>query len=127
MSLIPMSALQPFGFGLDHPEGVAWGLDGKVYASGEAGQIYRVSLEGEVEQVASTGGFTLGLALDADNNVYACDMNRKQVVRVTSSGEVSAYSDGAPDEKMRVPNYPSSTRRATFTSPTPATGARGTD
>ena len=31
--------------GMDHPEGVAVGLDGKVYAGGEAGQVYRVDLE----------------------------------------------------------------------------------
>ena len=31
--------------GLDHPEGVAWGPDGFIYAGGEIGQIYRINIE----------------------------------------------------------------------------------
>ena len=31
--------------GLDHPEGIAWGLDGYAYAGGEAGQLYRIDIE----------------------------------------------------------------------------------
>ena len=31
--------------GLDHPEGIAWGLNGKIYAGGEAGQIYEISFQ----------------------------------------------------------------------------------
>jgi gluconolactonase len=52
--------------GLDHAEGVAWGLDGFAYAGGEAGQVYRVDVErGELSQFAQvTGGFILGMALE---------------------------------------------------------------
>ena len=50
--------------GLDHPEGVAQGPDGRVYAGGEAGQIYRISLDGDVKELASTGGFIYGVTLD---------------------------------------------------------------
>ena len=31
--------------GLDHPEGIAWGLDGHAYAGGEAGQVYRIDVD----------------------------------------------------------------------------------
>ena len=31
--------------GLDHAEGIAWGLDGYAYAGGEAGQIYKIDIE----------------------------------------------------------------------------------
>jgi gluconolactonase len=92
--------------GLDHPEGVAWGPDGHVYAGGEAGQIYRITLDGEVTEIGSTGGFILGLCLDAQANVYACDLNHKAVMRITPAGEVSTYSSGAPERKLAVPNYP---------------------
>ena len=93
--------------GLDHPEGIAWGLDGYAYAGGEAGQLYRIDVEKrEVEQVADTGGFLLGLALDADHNVYACDVGNSAVMKITQCGDVSVYSGGTSDEPFRVPNYP---------------------
>lgn len=91
--------------GLDHPEGVTLGPDGFVYAGGEAGQIYRIGDGGSVTELASTGGFMYGLALDADRNVYACDFGNASVARITPSGEVSAYSTGTADRPMRVPNF----------------------
>lgn len=98
---------RPIAHDLDHPEGVAWGRDGYLYAGGEAGQIYRIDpAGGTVEQVASTGGFILGLALDAQSNVYTCDMGLGKVMRVTPGGTVAAYADGSPGGTMRVPNYP---------------------
>jgi gluconolactonase len=91
--------------GLDHPEGVAWGPDGRVYAGGEAGQIYGVELDGRASQIASTGGFVYGIALDADSNVYACEFGRAEVVRVSLDGDVVPYSNGTDARPMRVPNF----------------------
>ena len=93
--------------GLDHPEGIAWGLDGYAYAGGEAGQLYRIDIERrEVTQFANTGGFVLGIALDANNNLYACDVRNGAVMKVTPGGAVSAYSKGTADEQFTTPNYP---------------------
>lgn len=102
--LVELSRFEVLAEGLDHPEGVAWGPDGYVHAGGEAGQLYRVGLGGEVEQFASTGGFVLGLCLDGDGNVYACDSARGAVVRVSPSGEVGTYFAGAGP--LVSPNYP---------------------
>ena len=93
--------------GLDHPEGIAWGLDGYAYAGGEAGQLYRIDIERqEFTQFADTGGFILGIALDASNNIYACDTGNGAVMRVTPGGVVSTYSKGTPEELFSTPNYP---------------------
>lgn len=106
MSDIPISSFRVFAEGLDHPEGVALGPDGQVYAGGEAGQVYRISYDGKVDVVGSTQGFLLGLCLDAEGNVYACDLKMKAVFRVTSQGKVTIYSNGTPDRPMITPNYP---------------------
>ena len=93
--------------GLDHPEGVACGPDGGVYAGGEAGQVYRIDIDrAEFTEFANTGGFVLGMALDSAGNVYACDLVNACVHKITPEGEVSVYSTGPSSEPMAVPNYP---------------------
>lgn len=92
--------------GLDHPEGVAVAADGTVWAGGEAGQVYRIR-DGAPEQVATTGGFLLGLALDGNGIVYACDVQRHEVLRIDpETAAVTTCSAGGPDAPFRNPNFP---------------------
>ncbi|MFL5766805.1 MAG: SMP-30/gluconolactonase/LRE family protein [Actinomycetota bacterium] len=104
--MIDLSAFETAATGLDHPEGIAVGPDGELYAGGEAGQIYRIGADGTVKQIASTDGFIYGIALDGDGNVYACDYGNASVARISVSGSVETYSTGTPDLAMRVPNFP---------------------
>jgi gluconolactonase len=106
MALFQRNYFSPLASGLDHPEGVAYGPDGNVYAGGEAGQIYRISLDGRCEQIASTGGFCLGIACDALANLYVCDAGHAAVMRVTPDGQVSVYSDRCEGVRMVAPNFP---------------------
>lgn len=92
---------------LDHPEGIALGPDGMLYAGGEAGQIYRIDPAGGSEQIADTGGFVLGLCLDGAARVYACDSGRRAVLRVTpAAGTVEVWCDAAGGRPLRAPNWP---------------------
>jgi gluconolactonase len=100
-----LDRLQTIATGLDHPEGVAWGPDGRIYAGGEAGQVYAIEAGGTVEEIASTGGFMYGVTLDAEGNVFACDYGGGELVRVTPGGEVSSISKGTPEHPIRVPNF----------------------
>jgi len=100
-----LDRLETIATGLDHPEGVAWGPDGRVYAGGEAGQIYAIDEGGAVEEVASTGGFMYGVTLDGDGNVFACDFGRAEIVRVSSDGAIMSVSRGTSDHPIRVPNF----------------------
>jgi gluconolactonase len=105
-ALMSLDAFTTLVDGLDHPECVTWGPDGYAYAGGEAGQIYRVALDGSVQLVGSTGGFVLGLCLDAAGGIFACDIRRRAVLRVSPGGEVTTYSSGTAERPMINPNYP---------------------
>jgi len=94
--------------GLDHPEGVALGPDGMLYAGGEAGQVYRVDPNAAtVELVTSVeGGFMLGLCLDAAGAIYVCDAGTATVHRVAPNGDVEAWCASAAGGPITCPNWP---------------------
>ncbi len=91
--------------GLDHPEGVAIGRDGTIHAGGERGQMYRIT-GGVAAQYAATGGFVLGLALDATGVAYVCDVGRGAVLVVAPDGTASVHATGTPNGPFSYPNYP---------------------
>jgi sugar lactone lactonase YvrE len=95
--------LRTLANGLDHPEGVAWApLEGVVYAGGEAGQLYRIGVDGGASEVAAQigSGILLGLALDADGAVYVCDTESGCIQRVDRDGRIERYG-----EAIGAPNY----------------------
>jgi gluconolactonase len=105
---VPIERFSTLADGLDHPECVAVGPDGRLYAGGEAGQVYRLDASGP-RLLANTGGFVLGLCLDADSTIYACDQFRHEVVRIDAGGTVESYSD-----RIQTPNYPAFTADGTL-------------
>ncbi len=105
MTGLSLEQLGVLGSGLDHPEGVALGSDGLLYAGGEAGQIYRLDLSGGHEQIADTGGSLLGVCLDGAGAVYACDPGNRAVMRLDPrSGALDRWCEGAAGAPLTVPN-----------------------
>ena len=96
---IERNILLPPGFGtvaedLDHPEGICWCPKfGVLYAGGEHGQIYRLDPRtGAKDCLVQIGnGFILGLAVDGDGNIYACDIGNCCIHQVKPDGRVSRY------------------------------------
>ncbi|MEX2170246.1 MAG: SMP-30/gluconolactonase/LRE family protein [Pirellulales bacterium] len=105
MPLLSLKDITILADGLDHPECVAWCPDGHIYAGGEAGQIYRISMDGNITQIASTGGFILGLCLDGHGNIYACDLKHQAVMLIDRNAQATVYSNGSPERNMVLPNY----------------------
>jgi gluconolactonase len=93
--------VRPLADGLDHPEGVAYDPDADVvWAGGEAGQIYRVQLDGMWEEVARAPGFVLGLAVDGLGRLAVC---------ASADGSVCVFEDGEVRRLvtgLAQPNYP---------------------
>jgi gluconolactonase len=93
---------------LDHAEGIAIAPDGGVWCGGERGQIFRVEPDGSaIEQVATTGGFCVGVAFSPDGALFVCDVGHAAIMRVDmQSGGVERFADEAGGRRLRVPNYP---------------------
>ena len=91
--------------GLNHPEGVAWNpAEATVYAGGEGGEIYAVTLQGDVAEVARSGGSMLGLAVDGRGRVYACDAGNGEVVRWDAAAGLQVVARGPGGAAMDTPN-----------------------
>jgi gluconolactonase len=104
--LYPISEGPNFVTGLDHPEGIAVGRDGSLYAGGEAGQVYRISSDGKkVETLANTGGFCLGITLDQEENIYVCDLGRRALMKVSQRGSVTVLAEAVGERKFTSPNF----------------------
>jgi gluconolactonase len=93
--------------GLDHPEGIATGPDGELYAGGEAGQVYRIDrARGTATEIANTGGFVLGLCHDAGGMIYVCDAGRPGILRVDpDTSGVEDYCTSAAGGALETPNW----------------------
>ena len=105
--IVPLRAMEQIANGIDHAEGICLTPDGTLWVSGEKGQIYRVDTDGVATEATTTGGWTLGLAADADGRIYACDPPNRAVMRWTPGSDVppEPWSTGAPGMPLRVPNW----------------------
>lgn len=93
---------------LDHPEGLAVHRDGSIWCGGEHGQIYRIEPDGRsMEQIASSDGFSQGMAFDKEDNLYFCDLKHAGVMRLdTKSGALEKFASGAGGREISIANYP---------------------
>jgi len=100
-----------FASGLDHPECVAIGRDGHVWAGGEAGQVYRIDASGAVTTVTTLGGFNAGIAFSPlDHSLYVCNA-KLGLLRVDADGRHALFAAEAEGHTIVCPNYPVFDRR----------------
>jgi gluconolactonase len=92
--------------GLNHPECINFGPDGRLYAGGYAGEVYvMIPPRYELQLLGRTEGLLAGVAVDGNHNVYVCNIAKRCVLRATQNGKFSVYCDGAPDGPLVLPNY----------------------
>lgn len=93
---------------LNHPEGLAVDGAGNIWCGGEEGEIYRIAADGSsIELIATTGGFTLGMAFDGQGRLYTCDLKHAAVFRLDpTTRALTRFATGDGAATMRVPNVP---------------------
>jgi len=112
--LVSLDAVTKLATGLDHPEGLAVLSTGDVVAGGEAGQLYMIDSRGAVTTVASTGGFALGLCVDARDNVFIADIGTKSIWTWSQATNLVEFSTGDSERSLRHPNAMTLTAHGLF-------------
>jgi gluconolactonase len=102
---ISVDQFETYADGLDHPEDLAFDSEGVLWAGGESGQVYRIPESGQVETVTNVGGFCLGLAFSAADELYICNAKLACVIKVQKNGKSKLFADSAQGHKLKLPNY----------------------
>ena len=106
MSRFNIHQVETIRNGLDHPECINFGADGRLYAGGFGGQVYVMKPPSwELRKLGQTEGFLLGVAADNDDNVYLCNATEHKIIRMDQKGAVSDFCQKAPDGPVILPNY----------------------
>lgn len=103
--LIPLEHFELFADGLDHPEGLAFDLDGQLWAGGELGQLYRIDGRGRVKEIACVGGFNLGVTVSPGQDIFLCNLKKHSLIQVDRKGRVLRSWDRAGSYRFKTPNF----------------------
>jgi gluconolactonase len=105
--IVALESMEQIAQGIDHAEGICMTPDGRLWVSGEKGQVYRVEDDGRAVEATTTSGWTLGLAADGAGRIYACDAVLRAVMRwVPGSDEPpEVWTRGAPEAPFATPNW----------------------
>jgi sugar lactone lactonase YvrE len=102
---ISLQKFEVFAEGLDHPEGLAFDVDGNLWAGGELGQIYKITQKGKVRTVATLGGFNLGLTFSARQELFVCNFKLGALIQLDRSGKTIRSWERAGRYRLRTPNF----------------------
>ncbi len=102
---IPIESFEIFASGIDHAECIAFDRDGNLWAGGEAGQIYRITADGQPQPVGNLGSYSAGIAFSPlQEDLFVCNPNLG-IVRVRKDGKFSVFASHCGAHKLICPNY----------------------
>jgi sugar lactone lactonase YvrE len=98
--------------GIHGPEGPAIDPNGDLHlVSADKSSIIRVSNDGTIEEVATTGGRPNGLVFNAAGEMFVADAELKAILRINTSGKSEVFVDeyegtalGGPNDLCFLPN-----------------------
>lgn len=82
------------------PEDIAVGVDGWLYTGYRDGRIVRFNESGEHAEFSNTGGYPLGMRVDANNHLIVADAERG-LLSIAQSGAVEVLADSLNGEKFK--------------------------
>ncbi len=98
--------------GVRAPEGPAIDSEGRLHlVSSEDAAIFRVSGDGDIQEVASTGGRPNGLVFNSAGEMFVADAALKAILRIDAGGSSEIFVDeyegtsfGGPNDLCFLPN-----------------------
>ena len=94
------------------PEGPAIDSDGRLHlVSSEDGAIFSVSTDGELKEVAHTGGRPNGLVFNSSGDMFVADAALKAILKIDNAGNSEVFVEdyegtnfGGPNDLCFLPN-----------------------
>ncbi len=102
---VPLEKFEIFAEGLDHSEGLAFDVDGNLWAGGELGQIYKIDRKGNARTLATLGGFNLGLTFSRQQELFVCNFKLGALIQLDRSGKMIRSWERAGRCRLRNPNF----------------------
>ncbi len=117
LSPIQLSTLTKVGVGLQRPEDVVVGRDGRVWASDQASACAEALPDGGLRRVGKAGGAPNGINMDTAGRIVIANFGLGTAptgplqLLDTETGAVSVLCDGIGGRKLVASNYPIVDRR----------------
>src|SRR4029453_11969023 len=103
-SPIPLSACRKIGIGLQRPEDVVVGRDGRVWASDQQSACAQILPDGSLKRVGKAGGAPNGINMDSQGRIIIANFEAGPVQRLdVESGTVEAICSEVAGGKLPDP------------------------
>jgi len=107
LTQIPLSACRKLGVGVQRPEDVVVGRDGRIWASDQQSACAQLLPDGSLRRVGSAGGAPNGINMDADGRIVIANFESGPVQRLdVESGIVEVICSAVAGRTLTASNYP---------------------
>lgn len=115
LSQIPLSACRKLGVGVQRPEDVVVGRDGRVWASDQESACAELLPDGSLRRVGKAGGAPNGINMDAQGRIIIANFEAGPVQRLdVERGTVEVICGAVAGRTLTASNYPILDREGTI-------------
>jgi gluconolactonase len=107
LTVITLDRLEKFGQGVDRPEDVVVGRDGRVWASDQQCACAQIDVSGVVRRVGVAGGLPNGINMTADGNILIANYGCGPLQLLDpDTGELRTLCEEVEGVRLTTSNYP---------------------